>query len=205
MTPRERPIPFSAPMMRATLADRKRMTRRIAALDDAGRVRLRGKSWHVDDPEAVLACPYGLVGDRLWTREAWLASPAFDALPPRDLPRDATIYYLADGKPPPHLQSARYRQARFMMRRMSRASLEITATRLERLHAITENDAVDEGLYVWQRDGDATKHYGIDLPDVWETDPRKTFERLWISINGAESWDENPLVWVVSFKRSRDA
>lgn len=69
----ERPIPFSAPMVRAVLAGEKTQTRRIAKLNAAGRVARGGRNWHLDDPSAVLACPHGQPGDRLWVREAWTA------------------------------------------------------------------------------------------------------------------------------------
>lgn len=68
---KERPILFSAPMVRAILEGRKTQTRRVAKLNAAGRVALAGRNWHPDDPEAVNACPYGQPGDRLWVRETW--------------------------------------------------------------------------------------------------------------------------------------
>ena len=70
---KERPILFSAPMVRAILAGTKTQTRRVVKpqpthFNPAGvprRVNPDGGA------SAVIACPYGQPGDRLWVREAW--------------------------------------------------------------------------------------------------------------------------------------
>jgi hypothetical protein len=41
----------------------------------------------------------------------------------------------------------------------------------------------------------------IDYPSNGFEDAKTSFETLWASINGAESWNENPWVWVIEFKR----
>src|SRR5690606_22516333 len=75
----ERPIIFNSQMVAALLDGRKSVTRRPAKLTSAGHVQdPRGRHsyrrrWHPDDPEAVLACPIGLVGERLWVRETFWA------------------------------------------------------------------------------------------------------------------------------------
>ncbi|MGP2988336.1 hypothetical protein ACTVLM_14520 [Serratia marcescens] len=68
-----------------------------------------------------------------------------------------------------------------LMRWASRITLEITAVRVERLQNISEADAIAEG---------GTKHFNID----W-------FGPLWASIYGVDSWDANPWVWVIEFRR----
>jgi hypothetical protein len=78
---KERPILYSAPMVRGILDDRKTITRRIAKLNASGRVTRAGKQWHPDDPDAVLACPYGQPGDRLWVRETWQVARHEPCLP----------------------------------------------------------------------------------------------------------------------------
>lgn len=69
--PKERPILFSGPMVRAILAGQKTQTRRV--------IKGQALEWlapdmfmreFVADPENGL-CPYGQPGDRLWVREAW--------------------------------------------------------------------------------------------------------------------------------------
>lgn len=75
--------------------------------------------------------------------------------------------------------------------------------RVERLQAITEEDARAEGLIEWSDPPRVTAtHYGLTRADVWETDPRKAFARIWDVINGTKApWESNPWVWVIEFKR----
>ena len=70
----------------------------------------------------------------------------------------------------------------------SRITLEITGVRVERLQEISEADARAEGV--------SAKH----TPDADYT-ARDAFSALWESINGGGSWDANPWVWVVEFRR----
>lgn len=67
VNPKERPILFSAPMVRAILDGRKNQTRRI--LKNSKHVQILGK-----EGQGVLwdKCPYGQPGDRLWVRETWV-------------------------------------------------------------------------------------------------------------------------------------
>lgn len=100
-----------------------------------------------------------------------------------------------------------------MPRWASRITLEVTGIRVERLQDISEEDAIAEGLSGITKDGKLIK-YGIPdqdgLPGTdntgwpwrdWQKDPRDAYRRLWESINGRGSWDANPWVWVVEFKR----
>ena len=102
-----------------------------------------------------------------------------------------------------------------MPRKASRIDLEITEIRVQRLNDISEDDAKAEGLNGLTRDGKLVK-CGIPdsdgLPgtdntgwpwDEWEIDARKAYKRLWEKINGPRSWDENPWVWVINFRRVR--
>lgn len=88
-----------------------------------------------------------------------------------------------------------------MPRWASRITLRITGVRVERLQGISEEDAKAEGLAFWSsEEKPEIIYYGASIADVWETDPRLSFRRLWDSINGNRaSWDDNPWVWVVEF------
>ena len=191
---KERPILFSAPMVRALLNGTKTQTRRVAKLTDAAHVKEpRGhRRWHPADPDASMASPYGQPGDRLWVREAWKAHSTFDNLPPRDIPQ-TYVWYMADEG---YKAESRHRNGMFMPRWASRITLEITAVRVERLQDISAADAQAEGIVP---DGDGGWH----LADTrhYMGDPISSYASLWEYINGADSWAANPWVWIIEFKK----
>lgn len=198
---KERPILFSAPMVRAILNGSKTQTRRVA--------------------KGLIACPYGKPGDQLWVREAWRIGawdenrPAF-ALDYCDGARKEWIevpdamgddgelfdrlwqqssddaakalgiqdrYQWEPGQSP-----CRWRPSIHMPRWASRIQLEITGIRVERLQDISEADAEAEGV-----------RNSLHLQGGRFA--RDNFAHLWWTINGAGSWDANPWVWVIEFRR----
>lgn len=223
---KERPILFSAPMVRAILAGEKTVTRREvkkqAALDclaagfDPAFLALPGNSD---------LCPYGQPGDRLWVRETWLPDPDAD----HDAWYDHTeTYYSWAGcgskikDVPPALQNPGqclyregwegggmiWRPSIHMPRWASRILLEITDVRVERLRA-GEGETANESRYV--AEGIHRIHHGDGAyyfhpfnsdpgPGNW-CDPFDAWRELWVSINGADSWNSNPWAWVVEFKQ----
>ena len=225
---KERPILFNAPMVRALMAGTKTQTRRIVkpvkfypdfgcAVGQVGGawrygspaalgLRERGDHWSVVLKGDVLqrmctseaygwgagaGCPYGVPGgDRLYVRETWAAPHAYDHLPPRLIPQDARIHYAATEDRGGLL----WRPSIHMPRWASRITLEVTGVRVEQLQEISYEDARAEGAEFWRNDGTLT-----ELPPCSEH--RYAFEDLWTGINGADSWNANPWVWVVSFRR----
>ena len=196
---RERPILMSAPNVRSILAGTKSQTRRamkpqpITFVSAAGMRMLSRdgavQSWN-DEAYAEEFSPHGVPGDRLYVKEAWRASSAHNGLAPRDIPIGDSIEYCAD---PERIVTGRYRHARFMMRWMSRIVLEIADVRVERLQDISESDAKAEGV---------ERHAPGCAADVAYRAP---YRRLWESINGPGSWDANPWVWALTFRRIGDA
>lgn len=84
----------------------------------------------------------------------------------------------------------------------SRITLEVTGVRVERLQAISETDAVAEGIERLPDGG--PNRYTVDSADDWSLSAptaREAFEALWESINNPGSWAANPWVWVVEFRR----
>jgi hypothetical protein len=79
-----------------------------------------------------------------------------------------------------------------MPRWASRITLEITGIKVERLQDITDADAIAEGVGPFAN---------IQTIDCETESPRRTFKGLWESINGTGSWDSNPWLWVISFRR----
>jgi hypothetical protein len=192
---KERPILFSAPMVRALLDGRKTQTRRIAKPGTVVPIPpgLIG--------EVVLPCPYGQPGDRLWVRE----THAFiwpEDYPPERL-QDHEIQYRADtdgkcfaGEWPEeerdNEERPKWKPSIFMPRWASRILLEITDVRVERLQDISEEDARAEGVEI----SDEWTGCADDLSGSHV----KSYQFLWESINGTGSWDANPFVWVISFR-----
>ncbi|HBT7017499.1 TPA: hypothetical protein MCG72_000714 [Klebsiella pneumoniae] len=172
-------------------------------------------------------CPYGKPGDRIWVRETWgVVSHELDEdgrIQPWTPDRPATAIhempfgngyysghaiYAADGdftwgddngyedgrscwKPSIHMPKA-----------ASRILLEITDVRVERLNAISEEDAEAEGIDM-EALYDSQDCYDCIADHNMTGRPTVTgaFKYLWESIYGEESWKANPWVWVIEFKR----
>lgn len=226
----ERPILFSAPMVRALIAGRKTQTRRVVKPQprDVGglidyRVRFGPHEYIYQWPrgqtpsEAFVheRCPYGVAGDRLWVRETWCVNPR------RHFGVDPSgpdhCLYRADDNSTPWVWTPSIHMPRWA----SRINLEISGVRVERLQEISEADARAEGIepnWIGPLDkgpngfgGDGWTeevgwhNYMTDEDGEPCYTPRESFESLWQSINGRESWTENPWVWVVEFKRLEQA
>lgn len=173
---KERPILFSAPMVRAILDGSKTQTRRVVKPQPERWETARhapgqpsgdlASLWgwqapndgpfidevHYSWPQAIYDfCPYGQPGDRLWVPDA-------------------------DG-----------------------LLLEIVDVRAERLQAISEDDAKAEGAWPDVSIVAAVQsHFKVE---AFAVHPSLAFRMLWEQLKGASSWDANPWVWVVEFKR----
>jgi len=200
---KERPILFSGAMVRALLAGTKTQTRRIVKPEphhvDGGVPFGDPPAWAVRDGaargSAVMVCPYGKRGDRLWVREAWRTVAGADGIPPRDLDAAYRLWFEAEAPHQPGF--GKLRPGMFMPRWASRITLEVTGVRVERLQAISEADALAEGI-VRLHDGG----YGLPAGEHYHsTDPRQSYFSLWEAINGPGSVAANPWVWRVEFKR----
>lgn len=202
----EKPILFSAPMIRALMAGTKTQTRRsVKPQPPEGIVRhcwydapLYGftkdrdvsADWHI---ARLLACK----GDRLWVREAWKPHSTFDHLPPRDIPQ-SKVFYLADGGYSP--SGSRGRPGIFMPRWASRLTLTVADVRVERLQDISRDDAIAEGLIKDQTASPLAVEMGCDWSFEGDTrfgSPVSAYAALWDHINGAGAWVSNP--WVVAY------
>lgn len=210
----EKPILYSAPMVRAIIAGDKTQTRRVIKpqpeVSPGG--YLTGE-WLRKPLSGLLApkiqdiiehCPYGEVGGHLWVRETWATNADCDNIKPSDINRCAEVYYRADGSKREvsggtgwngihqGFKKGKYRPSIFMPRAFSRILLEVTDIRVERLQDISEDDAENEGVDFLRW-----------IPDADETlTAKELFWCLWDSINAAKHpWESNPWVWALSFKR----
>jgi len=220
----EKPILFSAPMVRAILDGSKSQTRRIMKPqpDDDGHVTVGeiGTSLGVAYLRGErggqclrVPCPYGFPGSRLWVRETCRAEELPSGL---DSPETLGVRYLADdcfipigntpesgdvwldlcyyGKRASPVAPVKTVPAIHMSRWASRITLEITGIRVERLQDISESDALAEGAYHWWGELDDDAASKIN-------GHRNAYRALWESINGPGSWAANPWVWVVEFRK----
>lgn len=169
----EKPIIFNAQMVRAILDGSKTQTRRV--------VKIAGG-------QIIPRCPYGQVGDKLWVRETWARDDDDGVLMYRaDIGHDINAAAWEQGRIEGNARH-HWRPSIYIPRWASRINLEIVGIGLERLHDITDEDALSEGVCPTK-----TGCY----PGV----PRAAFAELWASIYGQTSWAQNPLVWRVEFTR----
>ena len=162
---------------------------------------------------AEIHSPYGQPGDRLWVKETWATNGCYDYLPPRKLDRHCFAPDIGDGcyraTTPEGEEYGKWRPSIFLPRWASRITLEITAVRVERLQDITEADAIAEGVRRVTKDGVLFKHCIYDAGRDTSLTPwaimRSTavgaYADIWKSINGPDSWDANPYVWVIEFQK----
>jgi hypothetical protein len=207
---KERPILFSAPMVRALLAGTKTQTRRAVKDKVPAKYNRLGWSSQAGGPVIPLSfCPYGQPGDRLWVRETFAIVPRTayrcsegvqQTLNQNDpYEHDAAIYREGWTR---SKGGFRWRPSIFMPRWASRITLEITAVRVERLHDISREDAIAEG--VRPLDGsNGPNYWTVDVGDVHLNNPtaQGAYSMLWDWINGTGSWAANPWVWVIAFRR----
>lgn len=185
---KERPILFSAPMVRAILDGSKTQTRRV----------LKNLNYRASMPEdeftsLLRTCPYGQIGDQLWVRETFCkvndeefggkiwydyrATPRYSEIAPAGWHEESD----------PKDRRLKWKPSIHMPRLASRIQLGVTGVRVERLQDISRGDAMAEGC---------------PFPNIARgQNPVRWYADLWTSINGAGSWEANPYVWIISFRR----
>ncbi|GAB5434753.1 MAG: hypothetical protein EpisKO_41230 [Epibacterium sp.] len=216
----DRPILFSAPMVQAILREirapgtGKTQTRRVLKTQPApegytattrlvdyygdGRLGMAMEKPGYSD----LILPVGYQpGQRLWVRETWTTGAHLDHVRPRDISPEQSIGYVANENEGPWL--GKLRPSIFMPRWASRITLEVTDVRVQRLHEISESDAMTEGAGMY------VPGHGFVTNEEVQTDPglanfisyRMGFESLWDSLNADRApWASNPWVVAISFK-----
>jgi hypothetical protein len=201
------PLLFNDPMVLAIIAGTKKQTRRLVSQRELACLAQGkdafGMSGSLEDhlgAAVFMSTPVGLAGDLIWVREAWAP---FSIGQKHDLPcsvddiEDADgARYRADGsvwmcsdtgadicthKGGEFLLAAhRWRPSIHMPAWACRLVLEVVSVRVERVQAITDSDAREEGV--------------VD---------RDAFRVLWSAVYGQQSWDSNPFVWVIKFKKEK--
>ena len=209
--------------VRAILDGRKTQTRRVVKpqpfLDGQGNACWNGWNFGQDAqhrprfdalaspfPGSItkrVHCPYGRPGDRLWVRETWAIHPDYANQRHAIYRADRGVEYDTD----------RWRPSIHMPRWACRIVLEIVSVRVERLQSISEADALAEGITkenlivgvncyggppVEQHED---RYFHDGCPDDGFESAGDAYAARWQSINGPESWQSNPWVWVIEHKR----
>lgn len=215
---KDKPILMSTPMVRAILDGSKTQTRRLMKPQprDHDHQSFWGAEWENEPPHYVIRgkdcfcslCGDGIgidgrslykakyeVGDILWVRETYAIKPTID-------PEQDWTTYLYKASHELDGYDTKWRPSIFMPKDACRIRLQVTDIRVERLQDISEEDAIAEGI-------DKVADYGSTGYRLYtepnaayaDIDAVSSYESLWESINGKGSWDKNPWVWVIAFKR----
>lgn len=183
---KSKPILFSTPMVQAIFDDRKTQTRRIIKPQPKDDLSFLG--WKLPEyvqvafgrgvkTDSLHKFPFGQVGDVLWVRETWQNSE-----------NNVYYHYKADFTEP----GKGWKPSIFMPKDAARIWLKITDVRVERLNDISAEDSQKEGI---------TWNQGEEWEAKYQNAYSYKFKMLWESINGEESWNANPWVWVIEFER----
>lgn len=220
-----RPILFSTPMVEAIMDGSKTQTRRTIKpqpdFDSAW------KNWgKTDDVPPIKCSDYYLgvsngggtafcvpnvrvpthINDIFWVRETWAEAGNFAS---NEFANSEIIAYRTEdavfydnNKPLDtfawNWDKIKWKPSIFMPKSVCRNFLRCTDVRVERLHDISEEDAISEGIKI--DDGFEQFHnYGKGYKYL--NSAVESFFSLWESINGKQSLDENPWTWVYSFEK----
>ncbi|MCO5238848.1 MAG: hypothetical protein M9904_02225 [Chitinophagaceae bacterium] len=213
------PVLFSTDMVQAERVGRKKMTRRIKGLDiiNENPDDYKFHGWIPNDKGCLIArfecvfddidikCPYGQPGDVLWVRETFCEWGGVNE----------GYAYKADGfvkryggwerDTPYGIQDVerveKWKPSLFMPFKACRTFLKIISIRVEHLHDITEQECKAEGVELLLPQHLYKNYNGNTEPKRGFSRASSSFETLWRKINGGESWNRNPWVWVISFER----
>ncbi|NQD71651.1 hypothetical protein HP439_13055 [Sphingobacterium shayense] len=225
-----KPILFSSLMVEAILKGRKTQTRRIVKKKyDNTDIELRptkygpqlfevqndlpkptknpnGTTTHYLRAIAELAPKYNQ-GDFLWVRETWF-STRFDFKELLEAGITDHLRFKADYNYDPKTECVGrgWKPAIHMPKAAARIFLEVTKVRVARLQDVSESDAIAEGIEVDEKGMYRSYTINESLLRLLGTQfnlfrPENSFRSLWTSINGSESWESNPWVWVYEFKQ----
>jgi hypothetical protein len=181
--------------------------------------------WETEEGESISKnCPYGNIGDILWVKETFYAYGHWTTITENgkstrkfyDLTHNNSKrhQYFAEWQPE---KAAKFgelgwhkRPALFMPKVAARLFLLITDIRVERLQDITNEQAIKEGIAPMLQSSAQIIQQGRRYLDYTSKSKeifhpglsaKQSFMSLWFSINGVDSWEANPYVWVIEFKR----
>lgn len=182
----EKPIIMSSESVRAILAGRKTQTRRVCKPQPKYGKPERSKSFIYPNcyfdvrPDGITDCAFQfphIVGDHIWVKEKYMTVRGVTE-------ETRSIKYFCDTDENAIKVAERYKwwkNPMFMPRMYSRITLEVIDVRLDRLQEMSQGDVYAEGF-----------------PPIFSE-----FKKAWDKLNAKRgfSWDSNPYVWVINFKR----
>jgi hypothetical protein len=212
---KERPILFSTEMVNAIIAGRKTQTRRIinpqptdSWMNNAKSIcpslnmyRSNGEQmfWISDGNTRETKNRYGQPGDLLWVRETYCRMFTVDANDNEEFLYKAIVGHEEILK----TMGWKWKPSIFMLKAAARIWLQIKEIHVKRLQDISEEDSIAEGVVEYE-DGTFKNYFkvkGLRAEDGVECLLAKgSYQSLWHNINGKNSWDSNPWVWVITFK-----
>lgn len=223
---REIPILFSTPMIQAILEGRKTQTRRIIkpqpdedgvdymenppVLDWEQIYKDVWKPWIWDTEEGErkhVFCPYGQPGDVIWVRESFTIIGTDIIRGSDGEVIEETSKYVFRGQKQKHIEELyKWKPSIHMPKAAARIWLEVVSVKVERLQDITNVDAVKEGINSeyfssLNENTGGRLYWNYHANNYLTKCPTSSFQTLWESINGKDSWHLNPWVWVIEFKR----
>ncbi len=183
-----KPILFTGEMVRAIIDGRKTQSRRVIKTRAENHTRIGpvGHQAHIESPEALNHCPYGVTGDLLWVRETWRELGSVqqeDGRIPDGLGAHEIIYRADD-----LTETGPWRPSIFLPRSLSRLTLRVSNVRVERVQDIGEEDCQAEGC--------TGSPFGPAADLI-------LFPSFWDSINAKRgySYESNPWVWVIEWDK----
>lgn len=183
-----KPILFNTDMVRAILAGRKTVTRRVV-----NHKHLRGlENLSAEKIQRACVLPYR-PGDILYVRETWAL-----------IPDDGYKYRYSFRANEENIPIERWYPSIHMPKEAARIFLRVTDVRVERLQEIDEDGSIAEGCSAGRFETTGGPWGVEDDPDEWTA--REDFSHVWDStIKPADreryGWAANPWVWVIEFER----
>lgn len=208
---KEFPMLFSTEMVNATIRGTKTETRRTRGLEI---INKNPNDWAFANlsegyPQAIfnfinrstgefqeVKFPYGRRHTHIWIRETWaeLDFLAHDQV--------GVVFKASEiGQDWSENDEAwTWKPSIHMPKKFARIWLQIEQIGVERLKDISKTSAIAEGIEV--KEDDIQFSYKDYLSDeIYYYDPINSFQSLWESINGEDSWTFNPWVWVIKFSK----
>lgn len=180
-------------------------------VNSKGKLVQKFESVHNVNVKEECECPYGQPGDILWVRETFVTGHEMEDgyfKFNEDGDRIGKTWYRAsdpelawyDGNSDFPAEKVPWKPSIHMPYAACRIWIKNKSVRCERLHDITEEECILEGVEMLKTGPKIL--YKDYLNDTWLTTAYESFKTLWIKINGPESWDKNDWLWRVEFERT---